>query len=182
MKYPLTFDSKKGSTVIIRPIGVGDLDAMLSFVNAFAKEPTYMMISGLTFTRRQEKTYLESACAAMRKKEKIHLIAIADNKIVASAEVRRQPARKNHVGVVGVAVLEQWRGVGLGKRLMQLLISEAIALGLKLLVLESYEKNTGAIKLYEKMGFRSAGMVPGMCQYQSGYQGCVIMYRPLVTV
>jgi RimJ/RimL family protein N-acetyltransferase len=179
MKYPFTFDSKKGSTITIRPVRKSDLNSMLSFVNAFAKEPTYMMISGRTFTRLQEKKYLESACAAMRKKEKIHLIAITDHKIVASAEVRRQSARKNHVGVVGVAVSKLWRGEGIGTKLIQLLIENATLLGLRLLVLESFEKNKGAIKLYEKMGFRKAGMVPEMFQYESGYQGCVIIYRPL---
>jgi len=179
MRYPLTFLTKQQDRVVIRPVRTGDLDSLLTFVNAFAKEHTYMMISGLIFTRAQEKIYLESACKAKRKHEKIHWIALAGRKIVASAEVRRQPARKNHVGVIGVAVAKQWRGRGIGKKLMQLLIDEATLLGLRLLILESFEENIGAIGLYEKMGFRIAGVVPGMFHYQSGYQGCVIMYRPL---
>ena len=55
--------------------------------------------------------------------------------------------------MLNVAVLPQKRGLGLGRALMQGLISQAITAGATRMLLEVRRSNAGAIYLYEKLGF-----------------------------
>ena len=55
--------------------------------------------------------------------------------------------------MLNVAVLKKFRGQGIGRAIMQGLISEAITAGAERMLLEVRRSNTGAIVLYEKLGF-----------------------------
>ena len=59
--------------------------------------------------------------------------------------------------ITNVAVLEEYRGRGVGSRLLTQAIDSAHAAGLKLLTLEVRRSNTPAIALYKKYGFVELG-------------------------
>ena len=56
--------------------------------------------------------------------------------------------------VCGVAVVEAWRGKGLGTRLMALAHDEARARGHGEVSLIVFEQNEGALRLYRRLGYR----------------------------
>ena len=56
--------------------------------------------------------------------------------------------------VAAMAVAPEARGRGLGKRVMQGVIGEAVARGDRSLLLEVFEHNTPAVNLYEGLGFK----------------------------
>ena len=56
--------------------------------------------------------------------------------------------------VCGVAVFPEYRGRGIGERLMALAEERARALDFHQLSLVVFEKNTGAKRLYERLGYR----------------------------
>lgn len=63
-----------------------------------------------------------------------------------------------HSGTLGISVARDWRGQGIGKRLMQAAIAEAKTWpGFCRIELIVVTWNTGAIALYEEMGFRIEG-------------------------
>ena len=62
--------------------------------------------------------------------------------------------------ILNVAVDPDFRGRGLGKKLMAHLISEARALCARAITLEVRESNLSAIRLYEGAGFLLAGVRP----------------------
>jgi len=55
--------------------------------------------------------------------------------------------------ITNVAICEQYRGMGYGKRLIQELLEEAKKMNIQRMTLEVRESNTRAIKAYEKFGF-----------------------------
>lgn len=63
-----------------------------------------------------------------------------------------------HSGSVGMGVLREWRGKGLGKALLEACIQKASANGLTRIELEVYSDNTAAIALYRKLGFVDEGL------------------------
>jgi len=70
-------------------------------------------------------------------------------------------AKNRHKGkVVGMYVAHECTGRGLGLALMQALIEEARASGLESLVLTVTEGDTSALRLYQRVGFRSFGIEP----------------------
>ena len=62
-----------------------------------------------------------------------------------------------HCGALGMGVLEEYRGQGLGTRLLQSCISEARKSGITRVELEARVDNVHALKLYERLGFAYEG-------------------------
>jgi RimJ/RimL family protein N-acetyltransferase len=58
-----------------------------------------------------------------------------------------------HCGVLGMGLLPDWRGQGLGRRLADTALAKAAAIGLERVQLDVYADNARAIALYEKLGF-----------------------------
>jgi len=163
----------------IRPIEISDTRALLAFANSLIAEDTFLMLSGKKLTLAQEKKYVRDAVARMKKNEKIHMIALDGDSIVGSADVRRGEKRKAHTGEAGIAVLPSYRGKGLGKQLMRVLIAEGKRMGLRLLMLHCFENNTVALALYKKLGFIECGVLPDAFTYRGQYVGDVTLYKKL---
>lgn len=62
--------------------------------------------------------------------------------------------------ITNIAVKESFRSRGFGKMIMEELIEQARELEISSMTLEVRVSNISAVKLYEKMGFKSAGVRP----------------------
>lgn len=171
-----TVKTKKGSTAVIRWIEWSDLDNLLSYANDLVAEDTFVMLSGDPLTRDEELSYLSDSISSIERGRKIHLVGLVDGDFAGCAEVRRFDKRKSHVGEIGISLGEKYRDLGLGSELMKALIDESRRMGLRLLVLHCFETNKRAIHVYENMGFKKAGTVPGTYQYKGDYFGEDTMY------
>ena len=99
----------------------------------------------------------------------IQLVAECDNKIVGTANIELDKWRRNHIAILGITIIQEYRGMGLGKYL----ISEVIKLAKKklnpkpkIIQLEVYTNNKPAIGLYKKMGFKQIAKLPKQIQYK----------------
>lgn len=63
-----------------------------------------------------------------------------------------------HVGVLGMGLLPEWRGQGLGERLMREALAAADAFGLTRVELGVFAHNARARALYRKLGFVEEGI------------------------
>jgi ribosomal protein S18 acetylase RimI-like enzyme len=80
-----------------------------------------------------------------------------------------------HVGVLGMGVLKAYRGKGLGTQLLEKSIEHAKQNGIEKVELDVYELNTGAIALYEKMGFTLEGKRVNGRKLDGNYDNIVLM-------
>ena len=64
------------------------------------------------------------------------------------------PMEPGEYEVAKMAVAEEWQGRGVGRRVLQYTVDQARALGAKRLYLETNERLTNAIHLYESVGFQ----------------------------
>ena len=76
--------------------------------------------------------------------------------------------------VTSVAVHPQFRGQGLGELLMLSLMEVALRLNARFVTLEVRVSNAVARKLYEKLGFRQAGIRPRY--YTDNNEDAVVMW------
>jgi len=176
------FTNQKGKKVVIRYPRWTDLDELLAFANKLSRENTYVMLSGEVISRKQEEKYLREIIEAIAKKERIHLVATVDGKLAANSGITIFKRRKSHVGELNISVTRAYRGEGLGAALLKSLLDEAARHGLRLVVLTTMENNRRAIHIYEKAGFRQAGIIPGVYSYHRKFIGEILMYCPLVSV
>lgn len=113
-------------------------------------------------------------------KNKLLLIAEIDKQIVSLSDVQCGEKKRNqHVGHIGISILKQYRGIGLGTAIMQTIIDWATAHpAIEKLSLCVYTANTPAIALYEKMGFVEEGRKIREVKFADGsYDDCICMYR-----
>jgi ribosomal protein S18 acetylase RimI-like enzyme len=62
-----------------------------------------------------------------------------------------------HVGTLGMGVLKDFRGRGIGRRLIEETIAQATQLGFEKLELTVHASNERAIALYRRVGFTEEG-------------------------
>jgi ribosomal protein S18 acetylase RimI-like enzyme len=170
------FIAKDGRRVVIRSIRWEDLDGVIEFINSLADEG---FESTQRVTRSEEADWLGRRLARMEKGELIEAVAEVDGKVVANSEVEKRTGVMSHLGYLGMATMSGYRGIGIGTELMKTLIEEVRMAGLRVLVLDHYETNTVAKRLYEKVGFKEAGRIPKAIHRDGTYTDLVRMVMEL---
>ena len=104
------------------------------------------------------------------------VIALCGDIVVAWCDiVPKTNAGYTHVGTLGMGVLKEWRGTGIGRKLIGECLEMARAMGLEKVELTVYADNTAAIRLYESVGFRHEGRRPASRKLDGVYQDEILM-------
>lgn len=92
------------------------------------------------------------------------------------------PGRARHVANAGFIVAPEWRNRGLGWLLGAVMLDYAKELGYRGVLFNLvFSENKVARHLWEKLGFRTLGVIPGAVRKNDGqYQDALIMFRSLV--
>lgn len=77
--------------------------------------------------------------------------------------------------ICGVALFPEYRGYGIGSKLMEIAEEQAKEKGYNKLSLIVFEQNTGARKLYEKVGYREVAREPVVPHDLIHYDGYAIL-------
>lgn len=105
-----------------------------------------------------------------------HFIAVSEGQIIGWCDISAldRPVFA-HIGSLGIGILAFYRGLGIGKRLMQKSIQKAEQKGLTRIELTVREKNKSAIALYEKFGFEKEGIHKNAVCIDGKYENHVFM-------
>jgi ribosomal protein S18 acetylase RimI-like enzyme len=90
----------------------------------------------------------------------VHRVAVnPDGRVVGWCDIQRRGMEGfRHVGHLGIGMLAEVRGRGLGRRLMLDALDAARGQGMERIELEVFASNTRAIALYESLGFQREGL------------------------
>lgn len=128
--------------------------------------------SAYSLTKRQLQ-YLQTRSTA------VFLVAEDDQKVVGEAIGLVRHHKKGLSGrIYSLAVRPECRGRRIGDGLMRRMIDELSMRGVRRIYLEVERTNDAAIRLYERLGFRSIGILPGY--YGDGRDGLHMMYEAMV--
>ena len=110
------------------------------------------------------------------------LVAKAGDKVVGNAAIN--PAGKasklKHRCSFGIAIINDYQGIGVGRVLTQEMISFATKVGYKQVELEVASRNYKAINLYLSEGFKVYGTRPNHYEYRDGhYEDVYLMVKEL---
>ena len=155
--------SLTAGTAIIRPAAPEDAARIIRYVQTVSAEPGINLVLSpgeFDMTVEQEQEFIAALDASGNS---IMLVAEDAGEIVAMLTLtggRRKTVR--HAATLGITVARACRGQGLGTRLMQEAIAWARQSGvLRRIELEVFARNTGARRLYERLGFRVEGRKRG---------------------
>ncbi len=92
------------------------------------------------------------------------------------------PGRARHVANAGFIVAPEWRNRGLGWLLGAVMLDYAKELGYRGVLFNLvFSENTVARHLWEKLGFRTLGVIPGVVRKNDAqYQDALIMFRSIL--
>jgi len=140
-------------SVEIARVREGHIDGCAAALDVVARERAY-----LTFL---EAPPIESSRAFISKsiaKGHPHFVALDGDRVVGwcDATPRDRPATR-HSGVLGMGVVPEWRGRGIGERLIRRVIEASRTFGLSRVELAVRDDNSRAMALYRKVGFEVEG-------------------------
>ncbi len=104
--------------------------------------------------------------------------AIHDGRVVGWCDIcPKDNPRMRHRANLGMGILPEYRGIGIGARLMKASLAHAKARGLEKVELFVYTSNKRAIALYEKIGFKREGLIKRYRKVGSRHFDCIMMAK-----
>ena len=173
-----TFTAKDGLQVTLRAPRWDDLDDLLTFINAIVDEGVDIL-KDQKVTRFQEAEWLGRVLADMENGKRIHIVAEANSRVIASALVTKEKGCSSHVGGVGIGISKEYRDLGIGTEILRTIISQSKEMGLQVLLLTVLATNHRALHVYEKVGFRKTGVRPKFIFRNGQYIDDIIMTMEL---
>lgn len=159
---PRRFRVRDGRPVTIRTLGGGDVDAIVAHKEAdYGSHP--FEVSERDEVDLDPERLRAKTLERMEHPDKLSLAAFAGSEIVADLGFRAGERRRiAHHGDFGIGVLPGWRGMGLGRELILVMLDWAAAHErLEWVGLGVWGSNAGAQRLYRGIGFRELHRTPG---------------------
>ena len=165
-----TFTLKDGRKAVVRSPREEDVPELLSYLSRSSAETEFLLRYPEEcgkYTPEKEKQLIEnwnaSDCDAM-------LVCLVDGRLAGNCHVSwNNSIKTGHRASVAIALLQAYWGLGIGTRLMEEMIRIARQNERILQVeLEFVEGNARARALYEKAGFRIAGVHPDAIRLKDG--------------
>ena len=106
---------------------------------------------------------------AIESGDSVVVVAEVDGRAVGICSIDRSTANEcGHIGSLGILVGRTWRGRGIGRELIRAAVEGAKG-KFDLVTLSVFDTNRHAKHLYESLGFRSWGLLPGGVRREARY-------------
>ena len=136
----------------IRVAKPSDASGIIRCMQSVMDEKIYLVGDVYLYTERGEKDMI-------RNPDDLNIVADANGDIVGIMKIQRGIFRKNrHTATMGIAVMNGYRHLGIGRKMISQGIEWCRSQGIKKLNLEVFSSNQNAIELYKKMGFEVEGI------------------------
>lgn len=159
------------SAVEIRPVQRGDLEGLNRAINIICEERKYLAsVDG--FSLAEHRQFLDN----ILKTGIPQVVALVQSKLVGWCDIIPYPEMGfTHVGRLGIAILPEYRGQGIGYQLISACLDWARRIKLEKVELQVYADNLAAITLYQKFNFVQEGLKKKGRKLDDQYQDIVLM-------
>ena len=176
-KFPRAATLNDGHQVTIRPLRPEDGAELLQFFLRVPEEDRFYLNNDVTASE-----VIQEFTGNINMEQTIPLVAVSGDKIVADSTLHRsRRAARRHVGELRVVVDPEYRGRGLGARLIDELIQLGVDLGLERLAFELVDtREQPAIQAAKAAGFEEVAVLEGRVRDMYGImRDLVILELPL---
>lgn len=145
----------------IREAIPADAADILQALRIVGRETPYLVMDekGLEMTQDEMS---ENLANLYESPNNVLMVALADGKVIGTASVKASAKKRmEHIGEIGISILKDYWGFGLGSLMMEELISWAQESEvIRRLELTVQHRNQRAVHVYEKMGFTTETIMP----------------------
>jgi ribosomal protein S18 acetylase RimI-like enzyme len=159
------------SQIRIRAISEKDSEGFHACLGAVSRERKYLGILEAP-TLENTRKWLEEGI----KQGEIRLVALSSSQIVGWCDIETHTREGfRHVGKLGMGILKDYRGQGLGRALLEATLAAAREQKLERVELEVYASNLVAIRLYETYGFQLEGRKQKARKLDGSYDDIIVV-------
>lgn len=178
-KIILKDQTKTNLEYLIRYPEKSDVNNLLNYINTLSDERTFISYQGEHETIESETNFLNKVLKEINNKTRVHLLVIINNKIAGTAAIEMQTKTQRHIGVLAISVAKEFRSQGIGRKLLEKIIEEAISNipQLEIITLAVYSKNTLAREMYKNFGFIEEGRLTNGVKLENSYDDQIFMYK-----
>lgn len=158
----------KGKELLLRNATEEDAEMLIDYLKTVCGETKFLVKEPeeITMTPEQEKAFINNQ---NNSDHSILLLGFVDDKYVGNCSLTGNGgSRYKHRVSMGIALYQEYTGMGIGRAMIQKLINIAQEKGYEQLELEVVADNERAIGLYKSMGFEIFGTFPNNMKYKDG--------------
>ena len=159
---------KDGRTALFLGPAPEMAEEMIDYLKITAEQTPYLLRSPseCNATLDGEAQYLQGLLEAPNT---VMIVCFVDGKMAGNCQIARKSWLKNrHRATLGIALLQEFWGLGIGTAMFEEMIEIAEGWGLSQVELEVVEGNDRAMALYEKMGFVTVAAIPDAFRLEDG--------------
>lgn len=173
------FTLKKGKEIVFRYPQREDAPFMRDYINTLSKEETFISFQGEQLTLDEEQERLDKLLEKINNKTAVQILVFCGSNLIGISDLVMRDKAEKHVGSFGITLAKEFRGLGIGEKLMQYVLSLAIENipQLKIIVLGCFRDNPIAQRLYKKMGFKQFGFLPKGLMHQGHLDDHLYLYK-----
>ncbi len=146
---------RDGRKVHVRPSTLDDAEPLLDNINRVCAEEVYLLMDRVAYDLDAERQWLSEFDG----ERNVLFVATSGVDIVGQADCHGgEHSKTRHAGLIGIAIRDGWREVGLGEVLMLRILEWMRARGFHKAHLSVFATNTRARRLYESLGFEVEGV------------------------
>lgn len=160
---------------IIRQAEPNDARALIGLTKHVGKETNYLTFGpeGIDLTVAQEMDLIQTFAVS---EKNLMLVVEVDDQIIGMGNLATFGSQKQaHVAEIGLSLIQEYWGYGIGKLLMEDLLDFAREVDLKVITLEVVKDNQRAVKLYERFDFEIVGTLKQRLKHNCTYYDSYIM-------
>lgn len=156
----IVYNLKDGRKLSIRRVEESDSSELVKLSIKMGGESDNLTfgIDDFYFTEEQQRNFISNI---KDKNNCIYIAAIVENKIIGTLSFLASPRKRiEHRGDMGIAVLKEFWGIGIGSSLIDYFLRWAYSTEvIRKIDLQVREDNVSAINLYLKRGFKIEGRI-----------------------
>jgi RimJ/RimL family protein N-acetyltransferase len=170
-RYRFTLPIVSTTEFAIAPMREADIPGFLSALDSVARERRYLaLLEAPTLDDAREFV------RTLRERGFPNFIATVDKRIVGWCDIAPlNRAVYRHVGVLGIGVVAEFRGCGIGSALLRTALARAREIGLTRIELTVRAANHVALTLYQKFGFAVEGTKRNAVKIDGAYDDLLMM-------
>ncbi len=162
IQMPSLIQAKNGRIFSIRSPREDEAQASLDMMVEVAAESPYILSTPEFFKQKSIESQIKWFSESAESDSAILLALYDQDRMIGFCDGRsyRDIKRKHRAGL-GISLHPNYRGLGLGYKMMEVLISNMKRFkDIQIIELDVMTNNRAALQLYEKLGFKKAGLFP----------------------
>lgn len=164
-----TVKDKSGKDIELRNAEVRDAEALIEYLKVTNAESPYLICEPeeITLSLEQEKAIITGKEGSERE---LLLLAFENGRHIGNVSLMSvgTSVRYKHRCGIAIALYKEYCGRGIGRLMLETILDVAAKTGYTQAELEVVTENTGAVHLYESLGFVQYGRLPNSMRYKDG--------------